>query len=189
MDRIPQSSSTPAASAAPSFQYTVTIDLPNSVLVCIIVTLFFISLYIFVIAIIFINRDHDLEEGQGVHRQPDNTGSSQSHQSPFYQAIDRHNVWVSGILERLMCDIDRKRGERLRASQKLPPLVNYGSDDISSSSSSTVTDCAICLEDFVVGDSCQVFPVCDHIFHSYCIDHWLKTKLSCPICRRSIIDV
>lgn len=71
------------------------------------------------------------------------------------------NVWASGILERLMRDKDRKRGERLRASEKLPPLVNYGSDDISSSSSSTVTDCAICLEDFVVGDSCQVFPVCE----------------------------
>ncbi|KAK7838967.1 ring-h2 finger protein atl79 [Quercus suber] len=107
-------------------------------------------------AIIFINRNHDHEEGQGIHRQPDNTGSSQPHQSPFYQAIDRHNVWVSGILERLTCDIDRKREERLRASEKLPPLVNYGSHDISSSSSSTVSDCAICLEVFVVGDSCQV---------------------------------
>ncbi|CAL0328890.1 unnamed protein product [Lupinus luteus] len=80
-------------------------------------------------------------------------------------------------------DFDEKRGQKLRALKKLPQLVNYRShDDVEGN----CDECTICLQDFQVGQFCQVLPVCSHSFHSDCIDQWLQKKLTCPICRISI---
>ena len=44
------------------------------------------------------------------------------------------------------------------------------------------TSCAICLDDFNRGDNVKRFA-CSHIFHTPCIDRWILTNLSCPVCR------
>lgn len=54
--------------------------------------------------------------------------------------------------------------------------------------SSHSTECAICLDDFVDGETCRVLIVCNHIYHSSCIDQWLKFQLNCPICRKPVVD-
>ena len=64
----------------------------------------------------------------------------------------------------------------------LPPLVNYGMHG----GAISCGECAICLEEFQPNELCQVFPVCKHIFHSDCINHWLQRKLNCPMCRSCI---
>lgn len=43
-------------------------------------------------------------------------------------------------------------------------------------------NCVICLEDFKNGDKATVLP-CIHLFHSNCIQNWLKTQNCCPICK------
>jgi hypothetical protein len=43
-------------------------------------------------------------------------------------------------------------------------------------------NCVICLEDFKNGDKATVLP-CIHMFHTSCIQNWLKTQNSCPICK------
>jgi hypothetical protein len=43
-------------------------------------------------------------------------------------------------------------------------------------------NCVICLEDFKNGDKATVLP-CIHLFHTTCIQNWLKTQNSCPICK------
>ena len=43
-------------------------------------------------------------------------------------------------------------------------------------------NCVICLEDFKNGDKATVLP-CIHIFHTSCIQNWLKTQNCCPICK------
>ena len=75
--------------------------------------------------------------------------------------------------------------QRLQALELLPPPINYKNLDASSS----LRDCAICLEDFVDGESCRVFSVCKHIFHLDCVDKWLRNNPTCPICRNYVIDV
>ncbi|CAK9169367.1 unnamed protein product [Ilex paraguariensis] len=44
-------------------------------------------------------------------------------------------------------------------------------------------ECAVCLENFMVGDKCRLLPKCNHIFHAECIDSWLLKTAACPICR------
>lgn len=46
------------------------------------------------------------------------------------------------------------------------------------------TDCAICLEEMLVGDT-EKRIICGHIFHKECILSWFSLKFSCPLCRRS----
>ncbi|KAL5987563.1 hypothetical protein ACLOJK_035311 [Asimina triloba] len=48
---------------------------------------------------------------------------------------------------------------------------------------SSPVDCAVCLENFKVGDKCRLLPACKHSFHAHCIDSWLLKTPVCPICR------
>lgn len=86
-------------------------------------------------------------------------------------------------------DSDLEVGERQglgdEALEQLMPCVNYSDQEMTPSSNY----CVICLENFVDGESCRLFPVCNHIFHSVCIDQWLKEHLTCPVCRISCIDI
>lgn len=50
------------------------------------------------------------------------------------------------------------------------------------------TTCSICLEDFSPADQVKSLPVCNHVFHSACIDPWLRANDICPICR-TVINV
>ena len=44
-------------------------------------------------------------------------------------------------------------------------------------------DCAVCLENFKMGEKCRLLPLCRHSFHAECIDSWLLRNPICPICR------
>nr|XP_017245558.1 PREDICTED: uncharacterized protein LOC108217230 [Daucus carota subsp. sativus] len=45
-----------------------------------------------------------------------------------------------------------------------------------------VITCSVCLEDLSSGMEFEKLP-CSHVFHSNCIDHWLKRNRTCPNCR------
>ncbi|XP_072954661.1 RING-H2 finger protein ATL66 [Typha angustifolia] len=46
--------------------------------------------------------------------------------------------------------------------------------------------CSICLSSLVEGEKVRVLPSCGHCFHPECVDAWLRTQSSCPLCRASI---
>nr|XP_044988479.1 E3 ubiquitin-protein ligase ZNRF3 isoform X2 [Jaculus jaculus] len=54
-------------------------------------------------------------------------------------------------------------------------------------SSSSTSDCAICLEKYVDGEELRVIP-CTHRFHRKCVDPWLLQHHTCPHCRHNIIE-
>lgn len=45
--------------------------------------------------------------------------------------------------------------------------------------------CAICLGEYEEGEEVKTLP-CFHIFHSECVDRWLKVNKICPFCKQSI---
>jgi E3 ubiquitin-protein ligase RNF38/44 len=53
----------------------------------------------------------------------------------------------------------------------------------------TVTDCSVCLSEFQDDESVRLLPMCNHVFHLPCIDTWLKSNSSCPLCRSNILTL
>ncbi|XP_010269877.1 PREDICTED: E3 ubiquitin-protein ligase ATL4-like [Nelumbo nucifera] len=53
-------------------------------------------------------------------------------------------------------------------------------------SSSLAAECAVCLSKFEPHDLLRCLPLCLHAFHSQCIDKWLSSNQTCPICRSAI---
>ncbi|XP_058211640.1 RING-H2 finger protein ATL66-like [Rhododendron vialii] len=68
------------------------------------------------------------------------------------------------------------------------PIVQYGSS-LSADSTCRVGECSICLAMFQVGDKVKVLPLCYHGFHSECVDEWLRSRPSCPLCRACVVRV
>lgn len=47
--------------------------------------------------------------------------------------------------------------------------------------------CSICIEDFKTGDTATHLP-CEHRFHPGCIEPWLATHDTCPLCRATVVN-
>ncbi|KAL1315853.1 uncharacterized protein [Arachis hypogaea] len=57
---------------------------------------------------------------------------------------------------------------------------NSEADDQGGGSGGT---CAVCLGDFEEDEELKTLPECMHSFHVPCIDMWLYSHTSCPVCR------
>ncbi|KAF8113873.1 hypothetical protein N665_0045s0111 [Sinapis alba] len=68
-------------------------------------------------------------------------------------------------------------------NEELIPTVEISPSTLCCCSSDDSTlACAICREDFVIGESARRLP-CDHLYHNDCIVPWLASHNSCPLCR------
>lgn len=47
-------------------------------------------------------------------------------------------------------------------------------------------DCAVCLCEFSQEDNLRLLPTCSHAFHIDCIDTWLLSNSTCPLCRGTL---
>ncbi|XAR63302.1 hypothetical protein NMG60_11023191 [Bertholletia excelsa] len=47
-------------------------------------------------------------------------------------------------------------------------------------------DCAVCLSKFERNDQLRLLPLCCHAFHADCVDAWLKSNQTCPLCRSTV---
>ncbi|XP_022131441.1 RING-H2 finger protein ATL11-like [Momordica charantia] len=48
-------------------------------------------------------------------------------------------------------------------------------------------ECAVCLSEFEDEDTLRLLPKCSHVFHADCIDAWLVSHSTCPVCRASLV--
>jgi len=55
-----------------------------------------------------------------------------------------------------------------------------------SSKTDQVVECAVCLSEFVDGETGRVLPKCNHSFHIDCIDMWFQSHSTCPLCRAPV---
>ncbi|VVB08620.1 unnamed protein product [Arabis nemorensis] len=47
-------------------------------------------------------------------------------------------------------------------------------------------ECAICLSEFEDEETLRWMPPCSHTFHANCIDAWLSSWSTCPVCRANL---
>ncbi|CAH2051309.1 unnamed protein product [Thlaspi arvense] len=48
-------------------------------------------------------------------------------------------------------------------------------------------DCPVCLCEFETEDKLRLLPKCSHAFHVDCIDTWLLSHSTCPLCRSNLL--
>ncbi|KAE8675368.1 putative excision repair cross-complementing 1 ercc1 [Hibiscus syriacus] len=48
-------------------------------------------------------------------------------------------------------------------------------------------ECAVCLNEFEDDETLRLIPKCDHVFHPECIDAWLASHTTCPVCRANLV--
>jgi hypothetical protein len=74
-------------------------------------------------------------------------------------------------------DADAIRGLPVKLHR--PPASPAGDDDEAL--------CSICISALVAGEKVKVLPPCGHCFHPDCVDAWLRSHPSCPLCRRLLL--
>lgn len=42
-------------------------------------------------------------------------------------------------------------------------------------------ECTVCMDEYEEGDLLRALP-CGHLFHCKCIDRWLSSHSTCPMC-------
>ena len=47
--------------------------------------------------------------------------------------------------------------------------------------------CSVCLNEYEDDDTLRLIPRCRHVFHPECIDSWLKSHYTCPLCRANLL--
>ncbi|CAK9181013.1 unnamed protein product [Ilex paraguariensis] len=62
------------------------------------------------------------------------------------------------------------------------PLFTFGSV----TGNLTGVDCAVCLSKFEPQDQLRLLPLCCHAFHAHCIDTWISSNQTCPLCRSTV---
>ncbi|RLM92122.1 RING-H2 finger protein ATL44-like [Panicum miliaceum] len=61
-----------------------------------------------------------------------------------------------------------------------------GSASAASTSADGATECAVCLSELADGEKVRALPSCRHVFHVECVDAWLRSRTTCPVCRAEV---
>jgi len=48
--------------------------------------------------------------------------------------------------------------------------------------------CSICRGDYSDNNIVRIINVCEHKFHSSCLDNWLSRNRTCPLCRAGVVE-
>ncbi|KAK7405026.1 hypothetical protein VNO78_06167 [Psophocarpus tetragonolobus] len=64
--------------------------------------------------------------------------------------------------------------------------VLEGGDGGGGATSTVVVECAVCLSALEGEEKAKLLPNCNHFFHVGCIETWLNSHATCPLCRAEV---
>ncbi|XP_059279690.1 E3 ubiquitin-protein ligase ATL15-like [Lycium ferocissimum] len=104
------------------------------------------------------------------------------------------SVYVRQCAERhLANDLGDENTRRANQARGLNPVVISSfpmflySDVKDLKIGKSVLECAVCLNEFEDNETLRLLPKCSHVFHPNCIDTWLMSHITCPVCRANLI--
>ena len=103
-------------------------------------------------------------------------------------ALRRHaRLRRESLLRRLSLSASPAAAASASTSAKPRGLDPAAIASLPPSSLSSSDDCAVCLGAAAEGEPARQLPGCGHAFHAQCIDVWLASQASCPVCR-AVVD-
>uniref|UniRef100_A0ACD5Y6V7 Uncharacterized protein n=1 Tax=Avena sativa TaxID=4498 RepID=A0ACD5Y6V7_AVESA len=79
----------------------------------------------------------------------------------------------------------RMRGVDLDTLETFPTMAY--ADVKAHKASKGELECAVCLSEFEDDDTLRLLTKCSHAFHADCIDAWLSSHVTCPVCRANLL--
>lgn len=130
--------------------------------------------------------------GYNHHRSSSTTAAALGHRyraaarfpQAFHSADDNNSMMSYERLLEMFGDGGENRGATSTTISSLPSIKL---DDPERQLPEDKRQCNICLEDFCPGDDRTSLP-CLHGYHSGCINRWLSSNGSCPVCKTSVSD-
>ncbi|XP_061338233.1 RING-H2 finger protein ATL29-like [Gastrolobium bilobum] len=91
---------------------------------------------------------------------------------------------TSGTLVNISPNVSPYRGLDPSLLQAFPTFLYASVKDLRKEKYSL--ECAICLLEFEEDSMMRLLTVCCHVFHQECIDLWLSSHKTCPVCRTDL---
>ncbi|KAM0911283.1 hypothetical protein ACQ4PT_013553 [Festuca glaucescens] len=63
------------------------------------------------------------------------------------------------------------------------PITLYSPERSTEEEQAVEAECSICISALVAGDKVKALSPCGHRFHPDCVDDWIRSHPSCPLCR------
>ncbi|KAL6634139.1 hypothetical protein ACP70R_026810 [Stipagrostis hirtigluma subsp. patula] len=68
------------------------------------------------------------------------------------------------------------------------PVTVYRREAKDPSAAASAAECAVCLAELEDGEEARFLPRCGHGFHAGCVDLWLASHSTCPLCRLTVAE-
>lgn len=123
-----------------------------------------------------------------------------------FVAVCLYLRWACGRRRRRQADLEASASSAAAASLALPgldadainglPVTLYsparsagekGNSGGEGEQAAVEAECSICISALVAGDKVKALPPCGHCFHPDCVDAWLRSHPSCPLCRTLLL--
>ncbi|KAI5004093.1 hypothetical protein ZWY2020_031336 [Hordeum vulgare] len=100
--------------------------------------------------------------------------------SYFSTGAARPRPWAWRARMEMVAPPGSPRGVDPELLRSLPVTVHRAADGVGG------VECAVCLAGLEDGEEARFLPRCGHGFHAGCVDRWLASHTTCPLCRVTV---
>ncbi|XP_007937651.1 E3 ubiquitin-protein ligase RNF8 [Orycteropus afer afer] len=118
-----------------------------------------------------------LEKEQGEEDLKQQLAQALQEHRALMEELNRNKKNFEAIIQAKNKELEQTKEEKKKVQAQKEEVLNHMNDVLENE-----LQCIICSEYFIEAVTLN----CAHSFCSYCISEWMKRKIECPICRKSI---